>query len=203
MLAENRTAEDSPREDRWLSIIWILWDSFGFYHILLCLSLNTLFWMWIEIILFRAEICLYLQNNIFRMNYNQENPLANMRVQQDGGYKENSVRFLISLHQQEPVRTCGWKQKDSIFKSNKDIHYPGICPSKKMWTFLKMKTKVFKGNLNRWEDRHTQYWKEISSPQTNIYQFLSYLVSHQDFEINPISLSWNSYFRIHVHEQLK
>lgn len=26
------------------------WDSFGFYHVSLCLSLNTLFWMWIEIV---------------------------------------------------------------------------------------------------------------------------------------------------------
>lgn len=25
-------------------------------------------------------------------------------------------------------------------------------------------SKVFKGNLNRWEDRHTQYRKEINSP---------------------------------------
>ena len=25
-------------------------------------------------------------------------------------------------------------------------------------------SKVFKGSLNRWEDRHTQYWKEINSP---------------------------------------
>lgn len=177
MLAEKRTARGLPT---WGQVAVYnldpLWNSFGFYHILLCLSLNTLFWMWIEIVLFRAEICLYLQNNFFRMNYNQENQLANMRVQQDEGMdtkQENPVGFLIFLHQQEPVRTCDWKQKDSIFKSNIDINYPGIYPSKKMWTFLKMKTKVFKGNLNRWKDRHTQYWKEISSPQTNTYQFLS------------------------------
>lgn len=33
--------------------------------------------------LFRAGICLYLQNNFFRINYNQETQLANVRVQQD------------------------------------------------------------------------------------------------------------------------
>lgn len=84
--------EDSPSEDRWLSIFWIPLRFFGFYPISLCLSLNTLFWMWIEIILFRAEICLYLQNNFFRMNYNQENQLANMRVQQDGGIQSKKIQ---------------------------------------------------------------------------------------------------------------